>query len=95
VSVNVHIRPGALEEIARSAGMRAALHEAGEAIAENVRAQGIRVEHIPGDIELPVEVDDDGSVTLAHPSGQAVQAKDGALTKAAAQAGLDVRGGSL
>jgi hypothetical protein len=31
-------------------------------------------------------------VILAHPAGIAVQAKHGALTKAASQAGLEVKG---
>lgn len=34
-----------------------------------------------------------GLVTIAHPAGAAVQAKRGSLTKAAAQAGLDVKSG--
>lgn len=79
--------------------MQNALDEAGQAVADNVNQMGIRVEGIPGDIALPVE-NEPGTlngaaasfVTLAHPSGNAVQAKDGALTKAAAQAGLDFKG---
>lgn len=88
----IHIYPGALKEIAKSAKMRPALVDAGEAVADNVRAMSIRVEHEPGDIALPVDVSEDGSVTITHPSGQAVQAKHGALTKAAAEAGLSVNG---
>ena len=76
-----------------------ATEEAAEAVADNVRAQGIRVEGVPGDIALPVRVDmhttdrAHANVTIAHPAGLAVQAKHGALTKAAGQAGLDVRAG--
>lgn len=85
----------------KSAGVVIATKRAAEAVVENVRAQNIRVgDHDggPRERELPVTVtlvETDrahASVTLAHPSGQAVQAKHGALTKAAAQAGLDVRG---
>lgn len=70
---------------------------AAEMVADNIRAQGVRVEGIPGNIALPVTVtmfETDRAhavVALAHPSGEAVQAKHGSLTKAAAQAGLDVR----
>ena len=92
--------PRGLAAIARSHGMAEALNEAGDAVRDNVERMGIRVEHEPGDIALPVEVeggDLDGTtasfVTLAHPAGEAVQAKHGALTKGAAQAGLDVRAG--
>jgi hypothetical protein len=91
VSVRVHIRPGAFDEIAKSDGMKDALEEAGEAVKDNVDRMGIRVEHEPGDIALPVEVDE-GFVSIAHPSGLFVQAKHGALTKAAAEAGLKVGG---
>ena len=75
-----------------------AIREAAEAVAENARAQNVQVEGVPGDIELPVTVtmfETDRAhavVALAHPSGDAVQAKHGALTKAAAEAGLDVNG---
>jgi hypothetical protein len=78
--------------------MTAEVKAAADAIAENVRAQGIRVEGTPGDVELPVEVRTSvtdrakASVSIAHASGAAVQAKHGALTKAAAQVGLDVKG---
>ena len=86
------LRRGALEEIAASKAMRAGMKEAGEAIKDNIDRLRIMVEHEPGDIKLPVEVDDDGSVTLAHPAGLAVQAKHGALSKAAGDAGLEVGG---
>jgi hypothetical protein len=89
------------------AGLLAALNtEAVEArvtkVAEEI-ADGVRdgwdgrVEGIPGDIEIPVKVSTyksdrpRASVFLAHPSGLAVQAKNGALTKAAADLGLEVQ----
>lgn len=69
---------------------------AAENVADNVRRQGFRVDGIPGDVELPVKVavyETDrarASVILAHPAGIAVQAKHGALTRAASEAGLEV-----
>lgn len=92
--------PRGLAELARTGDMQDATDGAGEAVAQNVRNQGIMVEHEPGDIALPVEVATaivagvaQSFVTIAHPSGEAVQAKHGSLTKAAAQSGLAVRGG--
>jgi hypothetical protein len=40
--------------------------------------------------DLPVLVSDDGNVFLAHPAGEAVEAKYGALVKAAAELGIEV-----
>lgn len=85
----------------KSSEMESAVKEATEAVAENVRAMGIRVgdrDGGPHETDLPVTtlmVTTDrahGIVALAHASGDAVQAKYGALTKAAAEAGLDVSG---
>lgn len=90
--MTVVIRKAAFAEIAKSDGMRDGLREAGEAVKDNVERQGIWVEHVPGDIRLPVDVSDDGSVTITHPSGLAVQAKHGSLTKAAGEAGLKAGG---
>ena len=59
-----------------------------ERVAAAARAAGIMVDGIPGDIPLPIETSmtitdrAHGSVTIAHPSGEAVQAKDGVLTRA-------------
>jgi hypothetical protein len=63
-------------------------------VASNLKSQGRTVAH--GDT-MPVVVDlyttnrAAASVTIAHPAGLAVQAKHGALTAAAAAAGLEVR----
>jgi hypothetical protein len=89
--IRIHLNPGAIAEITESRGMKDAIAEAGEAVKDNVERMGIRVEHVPGDIALPVEVDD-GFVSIAHPSGMFVQAKHGPLTKGAAEAGLKVGG---
>jgi type III secretory pathway component EscU len=87
-----------IESLLKSSQIADAVSEATEAVADNARAQSIDVEGIPGDIALPVTtqmVTTDrahGIVAIAHPSGEAVQAKHGTLTKAAAEAGLEVRG---
>jgi hypothetical protein len=81
-------------------GIRAATERAAEAVAENVRAQNIKVEGVPGDVDLPVSVQmvqtdrPHAIVAITHAAGDAVQAKHGALTKAAGEAGLDVSGGA-
>lgn len=86
-----------IEQVAKSAAVRRQINALAMRVAANVRYQGIRVDGIPGDIALPVEVHEQATdraraaVSLAHPSGKAVQAKHGALTKAAAQVGLNVR----
>jgi hypothetical protein len=103
-SVKLDVR--GLEEIAKSSRMGAAVREAAEAVADNVRGQGIRVGDRDGgssEEDLPVVVygpDDTNDmrldraqarVVLAHAAGDAVQAKHGALSKAATQAGLDFK----
>lgn len=86
------------------AGLRELLNDAGPIASEvnslahsvdaNLKAQGITVAH--GEA-MPTKVDQyttdrrAASVTIAHPAGLNVQAKHGALTKAAAAAGLEVR----
>lgn len=96
----VRLDSAGLRKVLNSAEMRRVVAGACEAVKANVEAQGIRVGDQDGgkhEIPLPVTakvVTTDrahGLVTLAHPAGLSVQAKHGALTKAAAQAGLDVR----
>lgn len=85
-----------LAAILKSAEMAAAVKSIAEDIANNAR--GIMVEGVPGNVALPVEVKSSvtdrarASVTLAHPSGLAVQAKHGVLTGGAAGAGMEVSG---
>lgn len=87
--------------IAKSDEMMALVSAAAEEVAANVHGQGIQVgdrDGGPREIPLPVKVDTDvsdrarASVILAHPAGIAAQAKHGALTRAAAAAGLEVKG---
>lgn len=96
----VHLDHQAVERVLESSGMRRAVEDAAEEIAENVRDLGIKVGDKDGgtsEYDLPVKVsvyDTDrarATVSLAHPAGIAVQAKHGALSRAAAAAGLEVR----
>lgn len=89
-----------VQAVAKSSGMVAAIARATEAVAENARSMGVRVGDRDGgprerDIQITTQVvitdRAHGIVAAAHPSGEAVQAKHGLLTKAAAQAGLDVK----
>jgi hypothetical protein len=101
---NVKLDLRGLEEVATSREMHAAVNEAAHRVAEAVEAQGIRVIGEPGDIALPVVVREDettrglrvnralAAVQINHASGLAVQAKHGALSKAASSAGLRLRG---
>lgn len=94
----VKLNHAGIAALLEDGGMRGLVAEAASAIAANCEGAGIMVEGVPGRISLPVEVSitetdrAHGTVTLAHPSGQAVQAKHGLLTQAAAAAGLEVHG---
>lgn len=98
----VRLNSRGIAEVAKSSEVAREITALAERVADNVRGQGIQVEGVPGNIALPVEVTSTTTtdmrlnraksyVTLAHAAGLAVQAKHGALTKAAAQAGLEVR----
>jgi len=97
---NVRLDHSGLGEILKSAEMHKLVQDATEKLAENVREQGITVGAMEGSGEIPLPVEAQmtttdrahGSVVLAHPAGIAVQAKHGALTKAASQEGLEVKG---
>lgn len=98
---DVKLDHGGIAALLKSGAMQALVQGAAEEIAENVRSQGITVGASAGgtgDIPLPVTVSmtttdrAHASVTLAHPAGTAVQAKHGALTKAASAAGVGVGG---
>lgn len=88
-----------VEQVLKGGPMTAAVKAAAEQVAAGVRDMNITVGDVDGgkhEIPLPVTVKvvttdrAHGIVALAHPAGEAVQAKHGALTKAAAQAGLNV-----
>ncbi len=88
-------RPG-VSAVLRSAKTRSVIDALAEKVADNVRGQGLIV---TSGAALPVTVSHyttdraAAAVVLAHPAGIGMQAKHGALTKAAADAGLEVRGG--
>jgi hypothetical protein len=98
---SVRLNNRGVEDLLKSAPVDAATKRAAEAVAANVREMEIRVgdkDGGPREYDLPVTVQlvttdrAHAIVALAHPAGEAVQAKHGALTKAAARAGLDVKG---
>lgn len=98
----VRLDHAGIRALLNNAQVEAVTLEAANAVAENVRAQGIRVgdkDGGPREEDLPVEVSlfhtdrPHAVVAITHAAGDAVQAKHGALTKAAAEAGLDVRAG--
>jgi hypothetical protein len=75
--------------------------EAGAAVAENVRNQGLVV-HAPGQSTTGTALEADvrhgvtdravALVAINHPSGVAMELKHSVLTKAASAAGLEVHG---
>lgn len=87
IRVRIRLNRRGVGQVLRSADVQSMLHRKGEAVAEAVRAAGIRVEDEPGDIDLPVTVRTTGRgirartyVNLDHESGLAVEAKHGILT---------------
>jgi hypothetical protein len=91
----VRIDSRGMAEVAKSAGVAAEVERLAGTVADNVRAQGHRVSS--GD-PLPVRVDTyttdraAAAVVINHAAGLGMQAKYGVLTKAAGDAGLEVRG---
>jgi hypothetical protein len=76
-----HSRQG-IHEVLVSTEMQELLLAKVEAVAEAVRSAGIRVDDVPGDIDLPVRafvsgrgIRARGYVELNHPSGLAVESK--------------------
>lgn len=93
MALDIQLDSAAFDEILKVA-MREPVIKAAEAMADHVRAQGIKVSH--GKYDLPVKVVTHVSdriravVMITHPAAVAVEAKYGALTKAAAAQGLEV-----
>lgn len=94
---DVHLRPDWLRFVESKAAE--GVRDAARKIQEAAYRQGITVGDVnggPHEIRLPVTIkhhdDNTSSVILAHPSGKAVQAKHGTLTRAAAAEGYEVRG---
>lgn len=100
VGRNVRLDHAGMAALAKSADMQKLCREAADRIAGHLRAEGIRVgdrDGGPRETELPITVTDSvtdrahATVAITHPSGVAVQAKHGALTRAASAEGLRVR----
>lgn len=94
----VKLNHAGLAAILQSGEMRALVDEAAAKVVSAAQGQGVQVNGHHGEkVDLPVTVTAGTSdrarstVALAHPAGEAVQAKYGTLTKAAAAAGLEVR----
>jgi len=85
-------RPG-IRRILRSAEVAAAVHREAEDIADALRVDDAIIRN---DLVDAVRVDDyttdraASSVTIAHPAGVPIQAKDGSLTRAAEGTGHKV-----
>lgn len=98
---NLHLDHAGLMAALEQRGVIDAVDKMAEKVAERVRAQGITVGDRDGgshEYPLPVEASQyhsdrpRASVTIKHPAGLAVQAKHGALSKAAADCGLELNG---
>lgn len=93
--LNVKLDHGGVASLLKSGPMQAMVQGVAEEIANNVRSQGITV---ASGTPLPVTVTTyttdraAASVAIAHAAGVAVQAKHGALSKAASAAGVSVAG---
>jgi hypothetical protein len=98
MTAKVHLNYAVLHRLVESDGTDRARKDLAEAIAQKVRDQNIEVGDIDDNnglattISIPVIVSEAGNVILAHPAGIAVEAKYGALVKAAAAVGLEVNG---
>lgn len=100
MATKVHLDSKGLLKALEQRGIKTAVDEMAERVAERVRSYGITVGDKDGgshEIDLPVTIDSyksdrpRASVFLAHAAGLAVQAKHGALTRAAADLGLEVQ----
>ena len=96
--MSITLDKAGLAAIAKSAEVRQVVDDAANRIADEVRGQNIEVGAFKGGGKIPLPVDvrkettdrASAAVVLAHPAGIAVQAKHGALTKAASAVGLEV-----
>lgn len=97
----VRLNHRGIARILQSAAVHRITQQAAEEVADRVRARNITVGDDDGgkhETPMPVEVTvfttdrAHANVTITHPAGAAVQAKHGALTRAAGEAGLDVNG---
>jgi hypothetical protein len=85
-----------VSEILTSPQVAEAVHQAAEKVAEAARAQGRRVasgEPLPVEVITDPGTDRAGtSVAVRHPAGVGMEARHGALKRAADAVGLEVHG---
>lgn len=77
-----------IAQAAKSAGMHSAIRTVTQGLAARVRGME---PNYPVEAQVVTTDRAHGLVTIAHAAGDAIQAKRGTLTKAAAQAGLQVK----
>lgn len=88
MAIKVELDHKGIDEILKSEGVKAAVHDLAEKIASEVRAT---------DDSLDVVVDDyttdraAASVTIRDQRGRLLQVRDGILTRAASAVGLEVK----
>lgn len=86
---DVKIDSGGIEAVLKSAQVASAVHGLAEQIAGTVRGQRPEADVAVDDYETDRAA---SSVTIREAYGRRLQARDGTLTRAAAQAGLEVTG---
>jgi hypothetical protein len=85
---NVRLDHRGLAQLLKSAPMRGLVSGATESVASRLR--GMEPDY-PVTSQVVTTDRAHGIVAIAHPAGEAIQAKRGSLTKAAAQAGFTVK----
>lgn len=94
MAVTFQLDRAGLRQALKSPQVRTGINSVARTVAKNVEGQGHMVDHnrdaLPVDVEPYTTDRAAASVTLAHPAGAAIQVKHGALTRAAAAAGLEV-----
>lgn len=84
----IHIDPDALAELLKVT-MRGPIDDAARKVADAVDVGSVT--DAPVTVRAYTTDRAAAAVTIAHPAGLAIQAKHGALTKAAASVGLEVK----
>lgn len=85
----IDLDSGGMEEVLKTL-MRPSVEAAAKAVASNVKVGSVTEAEILTDSYTTDRAA--VAVVIAHPAGLALQAKYGSLTKAAAAAGLEVKG---
>lgn len=92
--VRVELNRLGMRSLLRSETIRLDLKRRADAVARQAKAAHILVEGVPGDVDLPIETDShigrsraSARAEIDHPSGVAVEAKHGLLTRSLDAAG--------